>query len=402
MLNVAVLGAGIMGCCAAVRLARAGCTVTLVDQATAPMRGASRWNEGKIHLGFLYARDPSGRTAAELLPGGLAFKALVEELIDSSIAPAVTANDDIYLVHPQSVVDADSMEQYFRLLESRLSASAQAANYLAPLTKVERLDDRALGNLADASVAAGFRVPERSVNTIWLADRLTGAVAAEPRIRLVMGTRVSRVSPGTAPWSGPWRLDCRPQIDEEFDVVVNALWEGLLAIDGSVGLEPEQEWSHRFRLALFIRTRRKVHLPSAVLATGPFGDVKNYDGYNFYVSWYPAGLVASGEDIEPPANFPLPPDELVIARTLAGIQRYLPRMSEVTDAATDVRVAGGWVFALGRGSLADVASTLHRRDRFGIRNRGAYYSVNTGKYSTAPWLASRLADAIMRNSRASI
>ena len=82
MLSVAVLGAGIMGCCAALRLARAGCTVTLVDQATAPMSGASRWNEGKIHLGFLYARDSSGRTAAELLPGGLAFKALVEELIE--------------------------------------------------------------------------------------------------------------------------------------------------------------------------------------------------------------------------------------------------------------------------------------------------------------------------------
>jgi hypothetical protein len=400
MLNVAVLGAGIMGCCAALRLARAGCTVTLVDQATAPMRGASRWNEGKIHLGFLYARDSSGRTAAELLPGGLAFKALVEELIDSSIAPAVTADDDIYLVHPQSVVDAESMEQYFRSLESRLSGFAQAANYLAPLTKVERLDDRALQNLADASVRAGFRVPERSVNTIWLADRLAGAVAAEPRIRLAMGTRVSCVVPLGAPWSGPWRLDCMPQIDEEFGVVVNALWDGLLAIDRSLGLEPEQDWSHRFRLALFIKTSRKVHLPSAVLATGPFGDVKNYDGYHFYLSWYPAGLVASGEDIEPPTNVPLPADEEVIARTAAGIKRYLPQVSQVMDAAKDIRVAGGWVFALGRGSLADRAASLHRRDRFGIRNRGAYYSVNTGKYSTAPWLASKLADEIMRSSRA--
>jgi glycine/D-amino acid oxidase-like deaminating enzyme len=399
MLSVAVLGAGIMGCCAALRLARAGCTVTLVDQATAPMSGASRWNEGKIHLGFLYARDSSGRTAAELLPGGLAFKALVEELIESSIETAVTADDDIYLVHPHSVVDVDAMERYFRSVEARLLAFRQTANYLAPITRVERLDRRTLRNLADSSVAAGFRVPERSINTAWLADRLAGAVAMEPRIRLVMGTRVSGVAPRALPWSGPWWLDCRPEINEEFDVVVNALWEGLLAVDRSLGLDPEWEWSHRFRLALFIKTARQVFLPSMVLATGPFGDVKNYDGYHFYLSWYPAGLVASGEEIEPPTKPPSPRAEDVIARTAAGIVRYLPRVSEVMDAATDIQVAGGWIFALGRGSLADGAASLHRRDRFGVRHRGTYYSVNTGKYSTAPWLASRIADEIMRGSR---
>jgi glycine/D-amino acid oxidase-like deaminating enzyme len=399
MLSVAVLGAGIMGCCAALRLARAGCTVTLVDQATAPMSCASRWNEGKIHLGFLYAGDSSGRTAAELLPGGLAFKALVEELIESSIATAVTADDEIYLVHPYSVVDAGAMERYFRSLEARLLTFRQTANYLAPITRVERLDGRTLRNLADGSVAAGFRVPERSVNTTWLADRLAGAVATEPRIRLVMRTRVSGVAPSALPWSGPWRLDCRPEIDEEFDVVVNALWEGLLAVDRSLGLEPEWQWSHRFRLALFIKTGRRVCLPSMILATGPFGDVKNYDGYHFYLSWYPAGLVASGEEIEPPTDPPVPPPEDMIARTAAGLTRYLPQVSEIMDAATNIQVAGGWVFALGRGSLADRAASLHRRDRFGIRHRGAYYSVNTGKYSTAPWLASRLSDEIMQSSR---
>ncbi len=389
-----------MGCCAALRLARAGFHVTLVDQADAPMRGASRWNEGKIHLGFLYARDSSGRTAAQLLPGGLAFKPLVEELIESSINSAVTADGDIYLVHPRSVVDADSMELYFKWLDARLSPVRQTGNYLAALTRVERLDDRTLRTLADSSVSAGFRVPERSVNTVWLADRFAGAVAAEPRVRLAMGTRVSGVVPCAAPWSGPWRLACQPEIDEKFNIVVNASWEGLLAIDRSLELEPVQEWSHRFRLALFIKTGRQVHLPSTVLATGPFGDVKNYDGYNFYVSWYPAGLVASGEDIDPPTTLPLPASEDVIARTMSGISRYLPQVATVMDAATDIQVAGGWVFALGTGSLADSAASLHRRDRFGIRQRGAYYSVNTGKYSTAPWLASKLADEIIRNSSA--
>lgn len=247
-------------------------------------------------------------------------------------------------------------------------------------------------------MAAGFRVPERSVNTVWLADRLAGAVAAEPRIRSVTGTRVSAVTPRAQSWNGPWRLDGRPQIDDEFDVVVNALWEGLLGVDRSLGLEPESEWSHRLRVALFVTTGRPVPLPSMILATGPFGDVKNYDGRHFYLSWYPAGLVAGGEEIEPPANPPVPPANDVIARTAAGLAGFLPQVSEVLDAATNVRVAGGWVFALGRGSLSDGAASLHRRDRFGVKRRGAYFSVNTGKYSTAPWLASRIANEITLGS----
>ena len=42
--------------------------------------GASRWNEGKIHLGFLYAADPTLRSARSVLGGGLDFARQVERL----------------------------------------------------------------------------------------------------------------------------------------------------------------------------------------------------------------------------------------------------------------------------------------------------------------------------------
>jgi glycine/D-amino acid oxidase-like deaminating enzyme len=60
--RVAVIGAGIMGGATALFLARRGVEVVLFEAAPAPFAGASRWNEGKIHLGFLYAADPSLRT----------------------------------------------------------------------------------------------------------------------------------------------------------------------------------------------------------------------------------------------------------------------------------------------------------------------------------------------------
>lgn len=62
--RVAVLGAGIMGCSVAIQLARRGFDVTVFDRETAPMAAASRWNEGKIHLGYIYGADPTRHRAA--------------------------------------------------------------------------------------------------------------------------------------------------------------------------------------------------------------------------------------------------------------------------------------------------------------------------------------------------
>ncbi len=58
--SVAVLGAGILGSSVALFLARRGALVTLFDARDRPFEGASRWNEGKIHLGYIYAADQTG------------------------------------------------------------------------------------------------------------------------------------------------------------------------------------------------------------------------------------------------------------------------------------------------------------------------------------------------------
>ena len=79
---------------------------------------------------------------------------------------------------------------------------------------------------------------------------------------------------------------------------------------------------------------------------------------------------------------------------LLGLAPYFPRLRGVLDDAQIV-VGGGWVVAPGRGTLGDATSDLHRRDRFGVRRSGSYISVDTGKYSTAPWLAQRIAEEVM-------
>ena len=396
MTHVAVLGAGIMGTATALCLARRRIRVTLFDAAPRALDGASRWNEGKIHLGYLYAGDASLETARRLLDGGLAFKALLEALIGQSIDEATSARDDLYLVHRRSIVGADAAAAYYDAVSALVRAHPAARTYLTPAqdARAVRLSSTELEAVCDpAHVAAGFRVLERSVSTRWIADRLVEAIAAEPRIEPRFGTRVRGLRRRGAAADAPIDVVTDAGADGPFDAVVNALWEGRLAVDAAMGVPPPPTWSHRFRRAVFVRTTRDVDVPNVVIATGPYGDVKNYTGRDLYVSWYPAGLAADGSGITPPPIAALDPaaEARLADDVLASLGAILPGVASLRSAIASIDVNGGWVYAAGRGALDDPRSTLHRRDRAGILRQGSYISVDTGKYSIAPWLAERIA-----------
>jgi hypothetical protein len=397
MKHVAVLGAGIMGSATALFLARRGAGVTLFDAADHPFTGASRWNEGKIHLGYLYAADPTLATARRVMPGGLAFKALATELVGCSLDGAITTRDETYLVHRDSVVGVEAMERYVAATTALLESHEDACRYFVPVTVARRLSPAELGRDYDTQqVVAGFRVAERSVSTRWVADRFVDALGAERRIELRMRTPIRGVRGSRGAFDSPLFVETDAGSDGPFDYVVNALWEGRLAVDARLGLSLPTNWSHRLRLSAFLSTSQPVDVPNTVIATGPFGDVKSYSGTDFYLSWYVAGLVAEGTAVEPPERPALGEHDRTrivseIIERLGHLVRAVPALGSCTDT---VRLEGGWVYAAGRGSLADPTSTLHRRDRIGITHAGSYVSVDTGKYSIAPWLARQIAALI--------
>lgn len=375
-----------MGCSLALFLARRGARVTLIDRASELFARASRWNEGKIHLGFLYAGDPTLATARKLIPGGLAFRPLVEELVGRSIEGAVSQSDDVYLTHRDSVVDASAMQRYLAEV-AKLVADQDGRGGFSVAPK--RLTPTELAQITAApEIVAGFSVPERSVHTGLVADWFVEAIRAEPAIDVRLNCCISGVAEDT---SG-WRVEANPPTEAAYDVIINALWEGRAAIDRTAGLSDSGTWSYRYRLSLFARTARECRLPSAVIATGPFGDMKNYNGRDLYLSWYPAGLVA---DLDTPADNVQPPaSAALIEATRSSLGHFFANLRDAIEGAQMI-VGGGWIVAPGGGSLADPASALHRRDRFGVSRRGSYFSVDTGKYSTAPWLARRIADEVL-------
>lgn len=395
--RVAILGAGIMGSSTALFLARKGVDVSLFDMAEQPFSAASRWNEGKIHLGCLYSADPSLSTADHLIPGGLTFRPLVEELIGASLAPAITTEDDLYLCHRQSVTSASQMRVYMEKVFEHVREHPHASRYLADASasRVHQLSPTELAKLTSSEdIVAGFWVPERSVNTNWVADQYLSALAAEKSIKQFMGTHITAARPAKGGRGAIWQIETSAGTFGPYDYVINSLWQGRLAIDRTAGLEPTGIWSNRYRQSLFLRTAIEVHTPCAIIATGPFGDIKNYNGRDFYLSWYPDGLRIDNSDISPP--HPAHQNEEVLANSILNhLQSLLPWVQEIREHAERFTIEGGWVFAAGQGLLSDRKSTLHRRCSYGATRFGNYISIDTGKYSTAPAMARALVEDIL-------
>jgi glycine/D-amino acid oxidase-like deaminating enzyme len=97
-----VLGGGLQGCCTAIALAARRVRVTLFDKNDALLRRAAIANEGKIHLGYMYAGDPSLSTAKTMMAGALAFAPFLDRYLGRpghSFSLSVPAT---YIVHRDS------------------------------------------------------------------------------------------------------------------------------------------------------------------------------------------------------------------------------------------------------------------------------------------------------------
>lgn len=400
MKHIAVLGGGIMGCCTALSLARLGATVTLFEQHPQVMSEASRWNEGKIHLGYLYAASRTLDTAKKVLTGGLRFKPIVEQLLETSIDSWITPQADHYLVHKNSVVGPDEIWDYFERVTDLVCEHPDVNGYLRDISSsdLRRLSATDVDFDYNAEqVRLATRVPEYSINTTSFADALARRVMDDPSITVLTEQAVQSVGSSDEK-SERYAIHTDQDTFTGFDAVVNALWAGRPLIDKTVMGRTDFTTHHRYRVSAFLECPldHSYH-SSAVICAGPFGDIKHYGNGRYYISWYPAGLLAEGRNAEPPKTPHLSADDAdsIVAKIKEGLGDILPGAADIISQADRVNVQGGWVYAQASGGLDDPSSSLHRRDKLGLLHHGNYVSVDTGKFSVAPYLAEVIAQALV-------
>ena len=400
--RIAIIGAGGTGVCAALELARRGHQVDVFERRAEAVSEASFVNEGKVHLGFIYALDARLRTAAWMIEGALHFEANLRRWIPFR-AEDVVSTPFYYCVHRGSLLDPDALARHYERCSAlyREKAAASGRDYLGlgQGSAVARLKQEEYAELVDpAYFTAVFRTTERAVDPRAVAEALRRALLAEPRIRLhphhrVLGVRRRR--------RAGFRLAIDAagnRLDETFTDVVNAAWYERLALDRPLGIVPPGRWSHRYKFGNRVRVRLRADaIPSCTVVQGPFGDIVNFGERGLFLSWYPIGRTGmSTAEVAPDWHGAYSPAQRhdVFRRSLAEWRKRCHRLSGLPAGPERVDPAGGVIYALGTTDVDDERSELHNRYEIGIQSRGRYHSVDTGKYTLVPYWGVRIADRV--------
>ena len=112
-MRVAVLGGGLQGACVALELAGAGVSVDVYDKNARCLTQASAQNEGKIHLGYVYANDPSLSTARMMIRGAATFAPLLRRWIGAAVDAVPVSAPFYYAVHADSLLGVGEVERHF-------------------------------------------------------------------------------------------------------------------------------------------------------------------------------------------------------------------------------------------------------------------------------------------------
>lgn len=403
--HVAVLGGGLLGCCTALALAERSARVTIYEQDGQLIGRASRNNEGKVHLGYVYAGDLSLATARMMIRGGLSFGPFFERHLGLSLDGLNLSSPVVYPVHKDTQSDVEGVAHYLGAVHHLLQEAADGSPraYLGRDTQEppRRWTPAELEtHFSPDIVPAVFETHELAVDPFVLAARVRERVAAEPRIEVRLGRKVKAVDDAGA---GLIVVDVGDDVatHETCDAVVNALWDGRVLIDATRGIPSRGPWLHRFRYGARLEPNGMAtpRLHSATVVHGPFGGVVCYGNGAIYVNWYPACLCAISAELAPP-DLPIeaaePVRSRIISETFRVLGRLMPALSDFeADFHARASVIGGVIFAIGSSDIDDPSSGLHHRDQIGIVSSGSYHSVDPGKLTLVPYFAEMCADRIM-------
>jgi glycine/D-amino acid oxidase-like deaminating enzyme len=402
--RIVVLGAGLQGLCVSLELALRGYRVDLVERDLQAFNRTSLRGEGKIHLGLVYALDPSLRTARLMLDAALRFRPLLSRWISDDVDRIPLSSPFHYLVAKDSLCSVEQLSRYYGAVEDDYQSRRRRSDvdYLGasperltwPLAETDYRDF-----VCAERVVAGFGTAEVSIDLAACAAALRRAAAAAENVELYRGHEVVGVSrrawgfhvEGVRNDGSSWSIDG--------DQVVNALWDGRLAIDEAMGLRAPFPWVHRLKYRMLVELPPRLRsLPSMTFVLGAFGDIVTYPDSPTYVSWYPECMQGWSTDLRPPQEWEAvcsdhldgQAAEPIANRILSAFDRYVPGLIESRVAAVDA----GVIFAWGRTDISELESGLHQRDAIGPSSFDGYHTINTGKLTTAPMFAVETAERV--------
>lgn len=387
-MHIIVVGSGILGSLTALLASRRGARVTLLEERDELWTEASLVNEGKVHLGPVFALGDAA-THEVMLRGALAFAPVVERALGGAPDWRRWATDEFdYLVMPDSLARPDELVPRYRAMNELATQlpAADRANYLgAPLERIMHLTSQPW----QGSDITAFHSAERAVDPILLRAAVVEAIDADPRIEVLTGTRATVL--GTDADRGTVRIERDDAVETvTADAVVNAAWRQQAA------LLPVERPQWNFRIKAAARIELPPGLPTVTLVQGPYGDVVPHHDYA-YVSWYPEARLSNEHGTEPSTDALTAADAYCAdpasaPRQLGALHRLGLLPAPETIAVREV--VAGVIIGHGPLDIHDRRSGLHTRSQFGVRTDGRVVTPLTFKLTTAPLAAAQTVDAI--------
>ncbi|WP_162932969.1 FAD-dependent oxidoreductase [Roseovarius sp. EL26] len=404
-MKIAIIGGGLTGCISALEFADRGHSVVIFDQEKELLTRASTANEGKIHLGYVYAADKGFNTAVRLIDDALMFRAILERWMPAKEFEACLFDTFDYFVPRDSKVSVEEIKHHFKRVETQVRERKQHLN-LTYLGQAETPDFE-INHSSSAPDAACFTTQERGLWPFGIARAVRRCVSAHPRIETMMESRIKR----TEHRAGKWQIlfeDPERQPDGPFNVVVNAAWADRRNIDRRSGFPSAEQWFTRFKFGVLLENASHYfgdELPKNATATsGSYGDSVYYEqNDSLYCSWYPVGMCfSSTEDIIGGRPCLETRSEDLSRKTWGGYSTIDPTYKKLENAIefpVKTKLIGDFIMARGQTDISDPSSMLHQRYDHGPSELSkGYWSIETGKYTSTARCAVQCVEAILEGA----
>src|SRR5258705_10881707 len=229
-MRLAVLGGGLQGACVAMALADAGYEVDLFDENEHCLTQASARNEGKIHLGYVYAHDRTLETARLMMKGAAAFSPLVRRWLGSDFDKIPVSTPYNYVVRKDSLLSVEGFETHLRaccaIAKDKHGGSVHyfGSDYPDCPVRIKAHDQFYSGY----AIIAAFKTAEIGIDPEVLAVLVASRLTSDPKIHCIMQAKLLAVSPlDDAPAAAsalPGSHCC-----ERYDYLIHARCDGIPA-----------------------------------------------------------------------------------------------------------------------------------------------------------------------------
>jgi glycosyltransferase involved in cell wall biosynthesis len=383
--TVAVLGSGIQGCLVALMLAKYDYSVILIDKCRNIMMRASYNQEGKIHMGFIYSLDLSLNTGKKLMKDALYFSKYVEYLIEKHIDWEMLKSEPFnYIVPNDSHLSANELNDYFEKLQIYYD---ELLNKNPELTYLGKKLDKIFNQISIPEsmnknmFQSCFKTEEVAINQTLLSEYIKNALR-EKNITLLMEYQVEQIK----------RTKNRFRINDLIgcDIVINCLWESKNVFDQQMGMKTELDTNYRIKFGIVSDNIKELDsIPSYSIVQGPYGDFVKQSNNQIYFSWYPNsmyGMIVNSDipkewDTICNGNIPQYLQNGMYKNHLEIFQKIFGREFQFNNA----KMKAGIIVANGESDITNKNTLLHGRSKFPIDHFDNYYTISTGKFTSAPY-----------------